>query len=188
MSTEPQAKEYFIKKRGLYYRPDSCGYTDRPILAGLYTLADAISASHPNGFDGPRDGISYLHESECGDTDYVIFKAQRARITQLEEQLKMVLDRESATHARHDDKVSGLETQIEQLTPFAKMGNWAIEDLWLYVDLESSEIFDAAESFGLVEQVEGGFDPLVHTDNYGSAEPGDPWYSKAVLSISSELN
>jgi hypothetical protein len=73
------AREYFIKKRGFYYRPNNCGYTDRPILAGLYTLRDAIATTHPNGEDGPRDGMTYLHESQCGDDDYVQFKALKNR-------------------------------------------------------------------------------------------------------------
>jgi len=86
------SKEYFIRKKGLYYGPDNRGYTDRPILAGLFTLEDAISASHPNGPDGPRDGIRYFHESECRDADYVAHKALKARVLELEAQIKAALD------------------------------------------------------------------------------------------------
>ena len=82
-----EAKEYFIIKRGYYYRPDNCGYTDRPILAGLYTKTEAIQTTHPNGHDGPRDGMFYKHESKCGDADYLAFKAQADRIEELEAKL-----------------------------------------------------------------------------------------------------
>ena len=86
-----EGREYFIIKRGLYYRPGNCGYTDRPILAGLYTKEDAINTSHPNGPHGPRDNMFYKHHSEVGDADWLAFKAlvdanqeQDARIAELE--------------------------------------------------------------------------------------------------------
>jgi hypothetical protein len=50
---------YLILKRGLYYRPGSKGYTSNRDEAGRYTLQEAIRQSHPNGPDGPRDGITY---------------------------------------------------------------------------------------------------------------------------------
>ena len=46
-----------IEKRGLYYRPDSMGYTGLKSQAGLYTLDEAAEIAGPNGPDGPRDGI-----------------------------------------------------------------------------------------------------------------------------------
>ncbi|QUT07897.1 hypothetical protein KFK14_11210 [Sphingobium phenoxybenzoativorans] len=51
--------EYFIRKGGYYYRPNAQGYTSNKAEAGRYTLEEAISYSHPNGPDGPRDEISY---------------------------------------------------------------------------------------------------------------------------------
>jgi hypothetical protein len=51
---------YLIRKGGYFYRPNAQGYTISKAEAGRYTLADAISYSHPNGADGPRDGIDYL--------------------------------------------------------------------------------------------------------------------------------
>ena len=90
-----QGREFFIIKRGLFYRPDNCGYTDRPILAGLYTEADAIATSYPTGSDGPRDGMFCKHHSEVGDADWVAFKAladayeaQAKRIAELEAALE----------------------------------------------------------------------------------------------------
>jgi len=51
---------YLIRKGGAYYRPNAQGYTVNIAEAGRYTLAEAESYSHPNGPDGPRDGISYM--------------------------------------------------------------------------------------------------------------------------------
>lgn len=50
---------YLISKGGAYYRPNAQGYTTSRAEAGRYTLAEAIRHSHPNGPDGPRDGITY---------------------------------------------------------------------------------------------------------------------------------
>ena len=50
---------YVICKYGGYYRPNAAGYTNDVTQAGRYTQAEAISHSHPNGPDGPRDGITY---------------------------------------------------------------------------------------------------------------------------------
>ena len=55
---------YLVRKGGAYYRPNAAGYTVDVDQAGRFTLADAIRYSHPNGPNGPRDGISYLHERE----------------------------------------------------------------------------------------------------------------------------
>jgi hypothetical protein len=50
---------YLITKGGAYYRPKAQGYTRDKSEAGRYTLTEAIRHSHPNGPDGPRDGIAY---------------------------------------------------------------------------------------------------------------------------------
>lgn len=51
--------DYLICKYGGYYRPHASGYTTSIVEAGRYTLTEAISHSHPNGPDGPRDCITY---------------------------------------------------------------------------------------------------------------------------------
>lgn len=51
---------YLICKGGAYYRPNAQGYTTNVAEAGRYTLEEAIRHSHPNGPDGPRDGMNYL--------------------------------------------------------------------------------------------------------------------------------
>lgn len=58
-SVEPVEAKYLICKGGAYYRPNAQGYTRNRAKAGRYTLEEAISYSHPNGPDGPRDGITY---------------------------------------------------------------------------------------------------------------------------------
>ena len=52
--------KYLILKRGMYYRPNAQGYTSNPGEAGRYTLAQAVFHTHPNGPDGPRDGMSFV--------------------------------------------------------------------------------------------------------------------------------
>jgi len=64
-TTEQKAGDrYLIRKRGAFYRPNAEGYTNNKAEAGRYTLAQAISHSHPNGPDGPRDGIDYVLADE----------------------------------------------------------------------------------------------------------------------------
>ena len=65
--------DYVIIKRGLYYAPYNRGYTDRPILAGFYKEKEAILACHPNGPDGPRDGMFFKHRGEIKDLDFLAF-------------------------------------------------------------------------------------------------------------------
>lgn len=56
---------WLIHKAGRgWYRPNAEGYTSSPTEAGRYTHADALSYSHPNGLDGPRDGMTIKHKSE----------------------------------------------------------------------------------------------------------------------------
>jgi len=59
-ATPQEGGLYLIRKRGMYYRPNAEGYTCEKARAGRFTLEQAISHSHPNGLDGPRDGIDYM--------------------------------------------------------------------------------------------------------------------------------
>lgn len=69
-STKPYSDQgegrYLIRKYGMYYRPKAQGYTRNKAEAGRYTLAEAVSHSHPNGQFGPRDGITYELDAETG--------------------------------------------------------------------------------------------------------------------------
>ena len=56
--------EYLICKYGGYYRPNCQGYTNDFFAAGRYTLEEAERETHPNGPDGPRDGMAYIHQDK----------------------------------------------------------------------------------------------------------------------------
>lgn len=71
---------YLIRKHGGYYKPNSNGYTDSEILAGRYTLAEADSITHPNGQDGPRDGMTYIHENKLADPSWLAYAALSSQL------------------------------------------------------------------------------------------------------------
>jgi hypothetical protein len=77
-----QAK-YLIRKGAYWYRPKAQGYTINVDEAGRYTEAQAQSYTHPNGIDGPRDGMSYVHENEVPSPNKHLHEA----ITTLQSQL-----------------------------------------------------------------------------------------------------
>lgn len=66
MSDEPKHEQgWLIHKAGRgWYRPKAQGYTSDTAQAGRYSYDDAMSYSHPNGWDGPRDEITIKHESD----------------------------------------------------------------------------------------------------------------------------
>jgi len=66
---EGAAETYWITKGGAYYRPKAQGYTRSKLEAGRFTLEEAIAYSHPNGPDGPRDGIRYEPATLNVDSD-----------------------------------------------------------------------------------------------------------------------
>ena len=61
---DDEKRVYLIRKNGYYYRPNARGYTSYVAEAGRYTEREAWSHSHPNGPNGPRDGMTYLHEKD----------------------------------------------------------------------------------------------------------------------------
>ncbi|SDG35618.1 hypothetical protein [Pelagibacterium luteolum] len=63
------SRGWLIHKAGRgWYRPNAQGYTNKTSEAGRYSRDEAESYSHPNGWDGPRDGITIKHESEVTPT------------------------------------------------------------------------------------------------------------------------
>lgn len=52
--------KYLIRKNGLYYQPNNRGYTQSLAEAGRYTREEADRETHPNGPDGPRDGMTFV--------------------------------------------------------------------------------------------------------------------------------
>jgi hypothetical protein len=75
MTDTPDSPAYLIRKHGGYYRPNCQGYTDSAIVAGRYTREQAKRESHPNGKDGPRDGMTFVHEDDVTDEDWLAHKA-----------------------------------------------------------------------------------------------------------------
>jgi hypothetical protein len=104
MTDKSKEARFFIRKQGYFYRPNSKGYTSSAICAGLYTKEEAIRITHPNGPDGPRDGMSYIAEHIWHDEDWQKYRAllserdalraqlQAARDEALEEAAKIVVD------------------------------------------------------------------------------------------------
>lgn len=45
-------------------------------------------------------------------------------------------------------------------------------------DIDASEKFDFAVKYNLLIEIPGGFNPEIHQDFYGAAEPGDPWFAE----------
>jgi hypothetical protein len=83
-------ERYLIFKRGRgYYREGSKGYTDQPFLAGRYTEDEAKAITHPNGPDGPRDGMQYFAESRFSG-DEVTQRANAMVAAALEEAVATV--------------------------------------------------------------------------------------------------
>lgn len=78
----PEAGWLIFKAGRGWYRPDAQGYTSSPLEAGRYTRQEALSRSHPNGLDGPRDGMSIKHESEVpGATAALSEPVAKVRVT-----------------------------------------------------------------------------------------------------------
>lgn len=58
-------KHYLIHKSGRgWYRPGAKGYTLNADEAGRFTHSEAKRWTHPNGPEGPRDGLTFKHESD----------------------------------------------------------------------------------------------------------------------------
>ena len=65
---EDDPKCWLICKAGRgWYRPNAQGYTPFVREAGRYTLDEATRHAHPNGPDGPRDGITIHHISTLSE-------------------------------------------------------------------------------------------------------------------------
>ncbi|PCJ24129.1 MAG: hypothetical protein COA96_10310 [SAR86 cluster bacterium] len=75
---------YLIRKGGAWYRHNSAGYTISAIQAGRYTRECAEEITHPNGPDGPRDNMSFIHEDDLDDLDWAAYKTLSARVVELE--------------------------------------------------------------------------------------------------------
>ena len=65
---EDLPKAYLIEKNGLYYRPNSGGYTGLKSEAGRYSFDEAAAIVRRHGPDGPRDGMAMW--LECDAPEY----------------------------------------------------------------------------------------------------------------------
>lgn len=120
---------YLIRKQGSWYRPNAKGYTSSAIQAGRYTLAEAERHTHPNGKDGPRDGMDYLHEDDVADPDWQAYRAQVATITALQAEVERkdaalrdcrdYVDRKAddAFDSREDDLLAMIDAALERTKP-----------------------------------------------------------------------
>lgn len=70
---------YFIRKNGLYYRPNSEGYTANLKEAGVFYLHECQNLTYPNGPEGPRDGLSFepWPDSQFMTFDYTNHEGKR---------------------------------------------------------------------------------------------------------------
>ena len=68
MTNDTKAPErtdaHLIEKRGLYYRPDSAGYTGLKEDAGRYTLEE-VAIHFPNTDSPNQDGMTFYHEDDA---------------------------------------------------------------------------------------------------------------------------
>lgn len=64
MRIAEEPADFLVRKGGYFYRPKSQGYTSSALEAGRYTLEQAVKETHPNGPNGPRDGLTFHHYSE----------------------------------------------------------------------------------------------------------------------------
>lgn len=117
---EGDKPRYLIRKYGGWYKPNSQGYTGSAILAGRYTLAEAEDITHPNGPNGHRDGMTFIHEDDLQDDDWKAYakviaalEAAEARIAGLTAYgdpsfyvtAKAQAERAAASTSKHNDEL-----------------------------------------------------------------------------------
>lgn len=106
--------QYLICKYGKYYRPNAQGYTSSRADAGRYSLADAIRHSHPNGPNGPRDGITYelappeQPTPEAADE----LTALRERVVELEGALGRIVNAPMIDHRNPENSAQNIARAI----------------------------------------------------------------------------
>ena len=65
---------------------------------------------------------------------------------------------------------------IEQLLPWAKLGMAVMQSWPEGGDIEGFDLQVVAEKVGVLNAVDGGFNPAIHHDPNGDAEAGDDWF------------
>jgi hypothetical protein len=79
-------------------------------------------------------------------------------------------------HETTEEALAKAEKERDRLYAFADR---MLELLWEGYSLDGSDVHETLQEEGLIEEVPGGFDPKVHVDNTGCAEPGCQWYQRA---------
>ena len=111
---------FLIEKRGLYYRPQSAGYTGVKAEAGRYTFDEAAVHAGPNGPDGSQDGIVVWRESEAPEYSKACawdvrlnaeVAKERARAEAAEAEVERLRERLSDTPALVLDALAEIATQ-----------------------------------------------------------------------------
>ena len=92
MASDLVERPYLIRKQGYWYRPNASGYTDSAIQAGRYSLEEAECYTHPNGKNGPRDGMDYVHEKDVPCPDLKALRKAADRITHQEAVIAVLVD------------------------------------------------------------------------------------------------
>lgn len=115
-------RKYIIRKGGYFYRPNSQGYTINASEAGRYTLVEAERLTHPNGKDGPRDGLSFLHEDELPP---LTTQAQRnaeleAENARLRKTLATIANSFNIVGSHYDHAVQALDAMVRSIKTQAR--------------------------------------------------------------------
>lgn len=112
---------YLIHKAGRgWYRPGAAGYTLNADEAGRFTRREAISHSRPNGPTGPRDGLTFRHESEvparsnCKDALRIHeLTAERDALREEREQLLQALSEATSRIETLEAEMRGAESAMD---------------------------------------------------------------------------
>jgi hypothetical protein len=102
-SAEPR---FLLMKRGLYYRPDNCGYTGIKERAGRYHESDA----------SPRNGVVAVHEDDAEDFSPACFD-------------DLAREHLQATITRLEADIVGLRealAYIDQQVSHGNLGDWSM--------------------------------------------------------------
>lgn len=128
IETQPRPERYLLMKRGVYYRPDWCGYTGIKDHAGLYSEYEARSHADPvSGVTMIREADAPEFSPKCYDDvarSHLLKQRDEAasRIATLEAQLAERTDEvarwaeaHSIAHDQATDNGSRLATAVAAL-------------------------------------------------------------------------
>lgn len=114
---------YLIMKRGLYYRPNSCGYTGIRDSAGRYTLAEALKHADP------ISGVTFVHESEAKEFSSACYDDLardhlRAQVADLRQRLQAAEERAEKVEGETSFLLERLEEFAAEITTETLSREW----------------------------------------------------------------